>query len=197
MACPKCESSNVCGAPDEAPAWAQQWTKCFACGKRWDQAGPAPRQTEDEEELDELEDPPPVKRTGAELVALVMNVAKATRKEGMMRAQCTKKGCEAESAIDSVKCPHHRDQQRAKNEAYGRLKRGLPPLAQTGTPTKRGRPAKKTAVALRPPEAVVVAPVNGFTLDGTLDQMLDQAIERCKEDVVVLERARAVLGRLL
>lgn len=114
MACPKCESLNVCAAPDEAPAWAREWTKCFACGKRWDQAGAAPRVSDDDEVDDLEEDPPPVKRTRDDLVALIMKTARETAqqpKEAAMAVggECTKKSCGEPAAPDSVKCAKHRD----------------------------------------------------------------------------------------
>lgn len=128
MTCPKCGSLNIAGAPDEAPPWATQWTKCFACGKRWNLEGGQPKTTGEDDDTEELDVSTSPKRTGEDIVKLVMDLSRQSKpgpkagpidtKEMTMRPRCTKGSCEDESAEDSVRCPKHRDLQRAQNAKF-------------------------------------------------------------------------------
>jgi len=129
--CPKCGSQRIAFAHDEAPAWATQWTKCFACGKRWNLNGGPPTGRSEDDEESERTSVTPQKRTGDDLVKLVMDVSRqrnpgprvepSERKEQTM-AKCTKGSCQDDAADDSVLCPKHRDQKARSNAKYqGRM----------------------------------------------------------------------------
>ena len=79
--CPKCGSTNVLAAPDEAPLSARQWMKCWVCGKRWDQAGVITKVDDEVEQDDESAEslPPKRKRTVDELMSIVNTVVKDAR----------------------------------------------------------------------------------------------------------------------
>lgn len=77
--CPKCGSERIAFAHEEAPPWANKWTKCFACGKRWNlDGGPPKRKPNENEEGGEAVDftPPAKLDRSQDIVALVMKAAR-------------------------------------------------------------------------------------------------------------------------
>lgn len=75
--CPKCGSERIAFAHEEAPPWATKWTKCFACGKRWNLDGGPPKRkpNDDDEPIEAVEIAPPADRS-RDIVALVMKAAR-------------------------------------------------------------------------------------------------------------------------
>lgn len=215
-ACPKCDSKNVIRADDEAPGWARQYMKCFACGNRWDLAGPPPKGKgeSDEDTTEELAfDQVPHKRTGDDIVNLVMNLSRhrppAQTKETKMKGQtCTEKRCNKEAAEDSVKCLEHRDQQRQRNVNY---QRGVSPKIDPGTGkrkyTFRTRPpaGARTAVwnvpAKRPRASIVAADptvINPRSIGNGHHSALpaiDSLIGKFEADLATLRGAKEILER--
>lgn len=210
MTCPKCGSGNAIPAPDEAPPWATSYMKCFACGKRWNQAGRPPKwigDEADEDAEDEACEPPVPTRSGEDLVALVMKAAQTPpaihRKEGTM-ARCRRGSCRDEAADDSVQCPKHRDLQRAANAKYnGRM------LSEAGTPKRKstGRhplsgsatiPALPSIRAHAPittaePRLVNATPARPMDLDGTVFTVIDELIHQREQELVMLRGTKELL----
>ena len=85
-------------------------------------------------------------------------------------ATCTKGSCQDEAASDSVRCPKHRDEQKARNAKY----QGRSSAAATRSYTKR-----------QPTQAVS----NG---DGSATD-LDAAIVRLESQLAVLREAKTIL----
>lgn len=206
MTCPKCGSSNVVNAPDEAPRATWDWKKCFACGKRWDQSGRMLKQLNDGREADhqrashfppaggdeeEQEVDHPVKASGEDLVALVMQGARA-------RSNQSSDITEKERAMGKWS-PEARERHRqVMKDLHARKREGGGTAAKSQArpvAVRRGRPLKN-AVVIREPEATVVKAVGGLDLNGNAYQILGAAIDQLEHDRVALERARDVLGRM-
>lgn len=204
--CPKCGSEATYSAREEAPAWAKAWTKCMACGKRWDLAGPVPSASEEDDD-----DPPErtTKRSGADLVALVMRVAQSqpapSTKETTM-AKCSKQKCSNEAADDSVRCVKHRDAQRASNEKFQR-RAGKPtrtytrrtPLGVGGTALSVGAtmPSMRThaPISLAEPTIVNGHPPRRVDLDGNVLTVLDGLIAQRETELAMLRGTKEILER--
>lgn len=216
--CPKCGSERIAFAHDEAPAWAKKWTKCFACGKRWNLDGGPPKTARDTEEEapDAIDDRPvPVKRTGEDIVKLVMNLSRQRKpgpkakpispKENTM-ARCTKGKCPEEAADDSVRCSKHRDEQRASNAKYqgrmlpdaGRPKRKYTRRQPLGGGTAVSTvPAKRAnaPIVLADPTMVNATPARGLDLNGNAVTVLDAFIDKTESDLATLRGARDIMLR--
>lgn len=212
MTCPKCGSERIALAHEEAPPWAKSWTKCFACGKRWNLDGGPPKgkwdTDEDAEDLDET--PAPVKLAGDDLVSKIMSLARnpqpIQKKEKPMKGMiCTKKNCGAPAADDSVRCPKHRDMQRAHNAKFqGRtlpasatLKRKYTRRTPQGGGTDQTvvatLPAKRAAapIVLAEPQEINPRP----STKGSRLFSLERGIEQCEADLVILRSAKEILER--
>ena len=188
MTCPKCDSTNVIAAPDEAPPRARQWMKCWACGNRWDHAGAMPTTDDDEndaEQDDESMDPPPVrrKRTVDEVMDLVMSQVRAHREK------------QKEDEMPKFVSEEHRQRwiqgQREAREAKKKLAAGGGDASdETKTPARRGRPPKvKTSLpAVRSAHVVDAVPVSSGELDSALIAL--------EADRATLERAKQILERI-
>ena len=200
--CPKCGSARIACAADEAPPWATHWTKCFACGKRWNLGGPPRKiqeETEDHADRKSAEHDPRPKRSGEDLVRLVMQVARehqATQKKETTMARCTKGSCPDEAADDSVRCPKHRDMQRASNEHYqGRAgsAAGKPKRKYTRRLPLGG--TRSTAVATIEPKVVSATPVRRADLNGNVLTVLDVLLQKMASDTAAVERTKELLER--
>ena len=202
----------MCAAPDEAPAWARQWTKCFSCGKRWDLAGSAPREEVDEDENEEETDTRSAEFVADDLVALVMQVARgapAEQKLERIMAKCTKNNCPSDAAADSVRCPKHRDMQRVQNAQY--KGRALPPGGKRRKYTRRiplggiggtvstagaTMPATRTApITMAEPTIVNGSQGRRMDLDGEEVSVLDSFIGKLEVDLQILHAAKEVMER--
>lgn len=212
VTCPKCGSARIALAPDEAPAWATQWTKCYACGKRWNlDGGPPKRGTEDAEDRGVHTTRLLPKRTGGDLVKLVMDLSRtppaAQTKENAM-SKCSIASCHDEAADDSVRCPTHRDQQRAYNAKYqGRAapKTGNPKQKYTrrnplgGGTAVSTLPAKRASapITLAEPKIVNATPGRRMDLNGNVLTLLDTFIVTLETDLATLRGAREIMERSL
>lgn len=178
----------------------------MACGKRWDLAGPALSANE------EADDPPQrfPKRSGADLIARVMSVAKAqpaTQKNetAMDKNKCTKPSCHNEAAEDSVLCPKHRDAQRASNEKFkgraGKPKRTYTRRNSLGGGTalsvEATMPATRThaPITLAEPTIVNGHPPRRVDLDGQVLTVLDGLIAQRETELAMLRGTKEILER--
>jgi hypothetical protein len=217
--CPKCGSERIAFAHDEAPPWAKAWTKCFACGKRWNLDGGLPKGTSDDESTEEGDVTPPPKRTGEDIVKLVMDLSRPRKpgpkvkpietKETTMRPRCTKGKCQDESADDSVRCPKHRDEQRASNArfqgrstpAVGKPKRSytrrIPLGGGTASNALSTLPAKLAyaTITLAEPRTVNAQPARSMDLDGNVLTVLDGLIAQRESELVMLRGTKEILER--
>jgi hypothetical protein len=153
---------------------------------------------EKEDDDDEPQRPP--KRSGDELVALVMRVAQQhpseQTKETTMspRTNCSKKGCGEAAAEDSVHCPRHRDMQRAANARY--QGRSVPVAEKTTPPaTTRRIGSASMAVATIAPQARTAATMRRLDLNGNALTVLDQFIGKFSADLAMLQGAKEILER--
>lgn len=198
VTCPKCGSARIALAPDEAPAWATQWTKCYACGKRWNLDGGPPKQgTADAEDSGVHTTRLLPKRTGDDIVKLVMDLSRtppsAQTKENAM-AKCSKASCHDEAADDSVRCPTHRDQQRAYNAKYqGRAAPDGGSVTRTDT-KRRGRGAS-TAIAVVEPKGRSATPCRRMDLNGNVLTLLDTFIVTLETELATLRGAKEIVER--
>ena len=184
MTCPKCESKNVVAAPDEAPRAALQWMKCFACGKRWDQSGRMLRELNEENDREhgEVIEMKPVKRSGDDLVALVMKVARqhpsTQKKEQPMRAWSP----EARERHKKVMQQVHAKKREGGGSAVRKQSKRL------------GRPPKN-AVAIVTPSPVMPTPIRRMDLTGNVLTVLAGAVEQKRHEIAVLEEAQEILSQ--
>lgn len=170
MTCPKCGSKNVSHAPEEAPAWAKSWTKCFACGKRWNLDG-GPPTSEDDERADDL-------------ITKVLKTAReqASKKEFVMSRTSSKRQCTF-ITIRGMQCSQAstRGETRCKYH-LGKIQESAPQL-----PAHRAT----APIVLAEPQVINPRPsANGGRL-----LTLQRGIEQCEADLAILRSAKEVLER--
>lgn len=102
----------------------------------------------------------------------------------MTRPRCTKKSCPDESAEDSVRCPKHRDMQRAQNAKY--LGRAL--TSPTRTYTK-----KSTTEAMPTHHTTMPVPARRVDLNGNALTLMDRAITSLEIELATLKSAREIM----
>lgn len=195
MSCPKCGSSRIVLAPDEAPPWATSWTKCFACGKRWNLEGGQPKTKGDEEGTEELDVSTSPKRTGEDIVKLVMDLSRkqpaVLKKETTMVPTCNRPNCTQPRADDSVRCVRHRDAQKRSNENYAKLH----PPAKAKKERAPTLPATRShaPITLAEPRIVNPAPGRAMNLDGNVLTVLDGLIATREAELVMLRGTKEIL----
>lgn len=214
ITCPKCDSKNVIRAEDEAPAWAKMYMKCFACGNRWDLAGPAPKckQRDEEEgqaETDELE-PAPVKLGGDDLVSRVMSGA---RHQPVPDKKETTMGTPQHLCKEIVRTGTRCTTGRAKGSDYcqrhlAKREQGTAPtLPDAGTPkrtyTRRiplgGGTAVSTLPAKRSSAPIVLAEptmINPPLIGNGHVAGIDALIGKFETDLATLRRAKELMERV-
>lgn len=169
---------------------------------------------DDELELETTPEPARPRPTADDLISRVMSVAahhpatpkKEPQKKEKIMARCTKGQCPDEAAEDSVRCPKHRDMQRAYTAKF--QGRALPAGGKPKRKYTRRQPvgsAAPTAVALVPakranapivlaePTIVNGKPVRHADLDGNVLTILDAAIQTYASDHAALVRAKEIL----
>ena len=117
-------------------------------------------------------------------------------------ARCTKGKCPDDAAEDSVRCPKHRDEQRARNAKFnGRADPGK----STRKYVRRRQPdqfaevaiihAKGTAPITLAEPTIVNPPARSLGLNGQPVTIMDSVIARLQGDLQTLLAAKEVMER--
>jgi len=109
---------------------------------------------------------------------------------------CTRKGCHADAASDSVQCPKHRDQQRAANARFQGRPLVLAPSAQSKAVQKVAQggarhtrmPARVTAISNG-----TLRTVNQPAGDCARFVEINRVMHQLQDDLDTLARTKAIL----
>lgn len=205
--CPKCHSGNVLAAPDEAPPRALRWMKCFACGKRWDQAGAMLKACTDgmgqaaaPQEASEYRRT----RTADDVMDLVMSSVKARRGEQDEKEHDMTHKDEHEREADRCQGRQGRGQCKrpAEEDGYCSAHSG-----QATSPSRSPVKAKPSKIATSTmsgmpsaahgaSETNVQPRANWHEWRGSVLAQIDQAIDQLEEQLTKTRAARAAVEAL-
>ncbi len=206
--CPKCGSQRIAFAHEEAPPWAKSWTKCFACGNRWNlDGGPQKGKPDaDDESTEAVEYMPPKVDRSQDLIALVMKTA---REQQPVTLQSTKEPVMSGPPDDSRRCreilksgtrcvsgckkgedvcQRHFDK-RVGVKRKKRMGGGTAPTAVATVPATRA-----AAPIVMADPTIINPPTNGHGQTMALSG-IEELISRYETDLATLRGAKEILER--
>lgn len=191
MTCPKCGSSSVASAADEAPTPGLQWMKCHPCGKRWDASGvllqiraEAGLQIEGDSE----EEPGATTlRSVDEIMQLAMRDVTVTREQPQEEDKEMPRFNSPEAKqrwLDAM--AKRRGKKRGEKTAVGggRTVAHVPAMQDAATAARRSQPSAA---------AIHVNILPSSTSDAIRE--IDAALVMLRDEAAVLERAKEILAR--
>jgi len=191
LTCPHCSGFSTFDAQGEAPNWAKRWMKCFSCGERWDAGAPYRRRPTIEAPV-KLALPDPFEMMRPTLPSAEVLPTEETEEEEDDMGKWSQEARErlAQSMQEShARRGHKRSEPKEMSTTTQQPPKqkpaepsGHPLLVETSLPTNGGHVEKWEQVI----------ELNGTRVGVT---MIDDLVERTRQDLAALERVQAILGR--